>query len=177
MDGIGIYSDVISRERCAEIVAEVERVMEGATLSLNREPLTRLDDAVFANHHCSYISQEIHGAMQEPLNDYKGKWPVLQRIPMASYDCKIQRTPAGGGYHLWHSESSNVEHMARVVVWMLYLNDDFDAGETEFVHQQVRVKPQAGTLVLWPAAYTHAHRGNPPYKGTKWVATGWWLHA
>jgi hypothetical protein len=56
---------------------------------------------------------------------------------------------------------------------MLYLNDVEDGGETEFLYQRMRVKPKQGTLLIWPAGFTHTHRGNPPLSNNKYVITGW----
>ena len=31
----------------------------------------------------------------------------------------------------------------------------------------------AGDVLMFPAAYTHTHRGNPPLGGNKYLATSW----
>ena len=54
-----------------------------------------------------------------------------------------------------------------------YLNDDFEAGETEFLHQHLRVTPKEGSVLIFPAGFTHIHRGNPPIGGTKYLLTTW----
>ena len=56
---------------------------------------------------------------------------------------------------------------------LIYLNDIEDGGETEFLYQGVRVPPVKGRLIVWPAGFTHVHRGNPPLKETKYAITGW----
>ena len=61
----------------------------------------------------------------------------------------------------------------RVLSWILYLNDVEEGGETEFLYQSMRFKPKAGTFILFPAHFTHTHRGNPPLSGVKYIATGW----
>ena len=48
-----------------------------------------------------------------------------------------------------------------------------DGGETEFIYQQKRFKAEKGTVLIWPAGYTHMHRGNPPLSN-KYIATGWY---
>ena len=51
--------------------------------------------------------------------------------------------------------------------------DRDEGGETEFLYQSMRVKPKQGTLLIWPAAFTHTHRGNPPLSNEKYIVTGW----
>jgi hypothetical protein len=92
---------------------------------------------------------------------------------------KLQRTVEGGGYHIWHSEQGNGEQANRCLVYLLYLNSlpEKSNGETEFLYQKRRVNPVENTMVIWPAGFTHPHRGNPVYGDTaKYVVTGWFYY-
>ena len=52
-----------------------------------------------------------------------------------------------------------------------------DGGETEFLYQRTRVKPEENLMLLWPASYTHAHRGNPVLADKyKYIITGWFYY-
>ena len=92
----------------------------------------------------------------------------------------LQRYTGGqGGYPYWHCElypkDASAETLHRHVLWTIYLNDGFAAGETEFLYQQRRIVPKAGSLLIAPAAFTHTHRGNRPVGGDKYIATSWIL--
>ena len=76
-------------------------------------------------------------------------------------------------YSTWHSENSSFDSAERAFVYMLYLNDDFEGGETEFKYQMHKEKPKTGKLVIWPPGYTHTHRGAMLTSGVKYIATGW----
>ncbi len=84
-----------------------------------------------------------------------------------------------GGYPYWHCElyprDPAGETLHRHLLWTLYLNDDFGAGETEFLFQQRKVRPRTGSLLIAPTAFTHTHRGNRPEGGDKFIATSWIL--
>jgi hypothetical protein len=84
-----------------------------------------------------------------------------------------------GGYPYWHCElyprDPGCETLHRHLLWTLYLNDGFDAGETEFLAQQRRIVPRTGSLLIAPTAFTHTHRGNRPRGSDKFIATGWIL--
>ncbi len=84
-----------------------------------------------------------------------------------------------GGYPYWHCElyprDPGCETLHRHLLWTLYLNDDFDQGETEFLFQQRKVAPRTGSLLIAPTAFTHTHRGNRPQRGDKVIATSWIL--
>jgi hypothetical protein len=89
------------------------------------------------------------------------------------------RADQGGGYPYWHCElfpkDPNCEPLHRHLLWTLYLNDGFEGGETEFLYQQRKIRPKAGSLLIAPTAFTHTHRGNRPLGGDKYIATSWVL--
>ena len=92
----------------------------------------------------------------------------------------LQRyTADSGGYPYWHCElypnDPASETLHRALLWTMYLNDTFEAGETEFHYQQRRVRPRTGTLLIAPSGFTHTHRGNRPRGGDKYIATSWIL--
>lgn len=84
-----------------------------------------------------------------------------------------------GGYPYWHCElyprDANGETLHRHLLWTAYLNEEFEEGETEFLFQARKVKPETGSLLLAPTAFTHTHRGNRPKNGDKFIATSWIL--
>ena len=88
-------------------------------------------------------------------------------------------TGGEGGYPYWHCElfprDGSAETLHRHLLWTIYLNDGFDAGETEFLFQQRKIAPRTGDLLIAPTAFTHTHRGNKPQNGDKFIATSWIL--
>lgn len=112
--------------------------------------------------------------MNGAVHPYYNKYSQLREMGgLRYYETKIQKTEPGQGYHVWHCEADNREAQHRVLAWTVYLNDNFEAGETEFLYQQYRYKPKMGDVIIFPAAFTHTHRGNPPIGGTKYIITGW----
>ena len=90
----------------------------------------------------------------------------------------LQRYEAGkGGYFHWHSEiypqDQACEPLHRVLLFMFYLNDVSEGGETEFYYQQRKIAPKQGRMVIAPAGFTHTHRGNIPVSNDKYIATSW----
>lgn len=88
-----------------------------------------------------------------------------------------------GGYHHWHSEhfphpnDNSQKSLHRVLLWLIYLNDVEEGGETEFFYQQAKVKPTQGSLILAPCTFTHTHRGSIPISGDKYVLASWVMYA
>lgn len=108
----------------------------------------------------------------------KNRAEALVKYLYRSGTINIQKYPkAKGGYPHWHSEQfpqqGHNEALHRVVLYMFYLNDVEEGGETEFYYQNKRVKPKKGTMVIAPAGFTHSHRGNMPKSHDKYIATSW----
>jgi hypothetical protein len=106
-----------------------------------------------------------------PFCDYYNPWDVS--IPV-----NIQHYKPGEGFHAWHSEriSGNPDLANRHMVFMTYLNDVTDGGETEFFHQEMKIQPRKGLTVIWPADWTHTHRGVTSPTQEKYIVTGWYVY-
>lgn len=95
-------------------------------------------------------------------------------------EVNAQRYTAGeGGYPYWHSEVypqlPHNDALHRVLLFMFYLNDVEEGGETDFYYQNTSVSPKAGRMVIAPAYFTHTHRGQMPKSNDKYILTSWLL--
>ena len=112
----------------------------------------------------------------EPLKDGVSLYNSNPELSMNS-PLMHRYKPPEQGYHGWHCDwaISNQRTVMRMMVGMVYLNDVKEGGETEFLHQKVKIQPTQGTLVIWPTYFTHIHRGNKPISNTKYVVNQWFI--
>jgi len=191
-DFIATYSDVYPEGYCEHLISEFERLVQGGAGSNRRKTDNALrhqkDDVQLSLdikvHQTNKFDEKnvvdiFFDGLQQCFEDYTATYSVLKDGKIHASAMKLQRTSPGGGYHIWHSEQGNNVDASRVIVYMLYLNTLAleEAGETEFLYQQTRLRPQQNTMVVWPAAFTHAHRGNVVHgKNSKYVVTGWFYY-
>ena len=113
--------------------------------------------------------------LQEHFQDYLNTWPFLRSLnKFSSGSFHIQKYKKNGHYNSWHTERDSIMNSERVLVFMTYLNDLKKGGETEFLHYGLKINPKVGRTIIWPAEWTHAHKGLP-VKEEKYIITGW-LH-
>jgi len=185
---IEVYKNAFSKEYCNAVIKYFEDMQSAGCVQSRQEHesgVSKLDKDNYVHfatddkYIClkdskAFISHFNEVFWRDCYNKYAEKYEILKECaPHSVYSFKIQKTEVGGGYHVWHSEAMNRASSCRLGVWMLYLNDIDEGGETEFLYQHKRFKPEAGSCLIWPAAYTHAHRGNPPLSGSKYIVTGW----
>ena len=104
-----------------------------------------------------------------PSCNCQNPWTILEPI-------NIQQYEPGGGYHAWHTERVTTQvpcNITRHLVFMTYLNDVTDGGETEFYHQKLKIKPEKGLTLVWPTDWTFQHRGVVSPTQEKYIITGW----
>ena len=111
-----------------------------------------------------YVNKYFYSAHYE-------KWNVLEEINIQHYLPKE-------GYFKWHTERGLAvsPNNNRHLVFMTYLNDVEDGGETEFFYQNIKIKPKKGKTLIWPADWTHTHRGITSLTQEKYIITGWFSY-
>lgn len=87
----------------------------------------------------------------------------------------IQRYIKGHGKYVYHDDSSiePESNKYRILTYIWYLNDVELGGETEFYGGEIKINPQVGKLLLFPATWTFPHKGCVPFSDNKYIITGW----
>lgn len=123
------------------------------------------------------LSQKYYIHLNDVLYNYSQQYRFVNQ--MARMDIiqapNIQYYPKGGGFHHWHCERSNAQMpgVTRNLVYMTYLNDIEEGGETEFYFQKLKVKPEKGLTLIWGVDWTFTHHGLPAPNEEKYIITGW----
>ncbi len=182
-NGIEEYRNVFPIEYCKQLIETFEQ-RASMQLTEHQTGFKNQDERIFmdmSNHNnmfhvdadlCKFFYQTVVKTYEEKYGKkYDSLRAVVQHSPKGM---SIQKTRPHQGYHAWHCECADLCTSSRVMAYTLYLNSVEEGGETEFLYQGVKIKPEPGKLVFFPAYYTHPHRGNPIYKGVKYIVSGWY---
>lgn len=179
------YEKIFTRDECRNLIEKIDFLDENAMLFPQPKNNRAFQDQdainIFVDDgvtlpEASIISKQIFPKIQPCVDNYLERFPVLGIRKFMIHDCKIKKIKCGAGFHTWHYENGDVSNSRRTFVVQIYLNDDFDGGETEFLYQNKREKASAGDVLVFPCQFTHVHRGNPPINGDKYLVTSWaWI--
>ena len=187
---IECYSQALSSNQCNTIIREFhndkhkEKGSLGGRVDISMKQSIDIrcrfaqgdaiqDDWTYRTQFKQY-NQLIYPALIGALQLYTGKYEFMMELSSwRIYNgYNIQYYGDGGGYKVLHCEHENdANAMYRILAWMIYLNDA-QCGTT-FPMQDITLKPSTGDLWIWPAFWTHAHKGVTPNIGDKYIATGW----
>jgi hypothetical protein len=181
---IGIYTDAIEPDLCDKLIYEFERhsdlglTVSGVTGGGESRMLKRSEDFnILAYPSLHQISKEVISQIMDVYDLYQDRYDGVKTYtaPHTITALQIQKynQELKSAYYAFHNEI-HPDYCNRVTTFIVYLNDISEGGETEFLEQKLRVKPEKGKVVIWPAYYTHVHRGNPVLSDeNKYIITGW----
>jgi len=195
---IGIFKELFPLGFCEELIDQIDQldkknytrsrhnpysnerslnhIMQDKSIDLNH---SNVNSTMLMKNEQVNLLDIFYKGLKFGLETYLQKYSILQNNNLSSFVIKAQITGKSEGYHVWHYEQGFEPGLCyRQLVWMFYLNNlyDQDGGETEFLYQSLRFKPTKNTLLIWPADFTHTHRGNTVLGDQKkYVLTGWFL--
>tara|TARA_B100000700_G_scaffold41064_1_gene41862 strand:+ start:2764 stop:3360 length:597 start_codon:yes stop_codon:yes gene_type:complete len=122
-----------------------------------------------------FLFKDYLNSLNKCYQDYRETYPFLKKF-ITKVDLgyfNIQKYLPGGHFAELHSERTSLQNLHRLFAWMTYLNDVDDGGTTDFDYFDIKVKPEKGKTLIWPAEWTHAHTGSILKSGKKYIITGW----
>jgi len=137
--------------------------------------LKKTTDLIVSNKpHWKDVDNNLFRSLAMAVQEFQQHYPYfsdMRRFKDMGYN--LQRYEQGEYYH-WHVDADNPLLAPRQLVALWYLNDmKQGGGETEFIHQGIKIMPEKGKLVLFPPFWTHEHRATTVKSGVKYIATTW----
>ena len=180
-DFISVYDNSFTSDECEEYINLIDHyILNGVITKEDRSYHNTDHFSLNFNNDVSYnilsgdnLSMEFLPKIKDFVDEYLKKFSVLGQEKLLIYDTKAKKIPIGGGFHNWHYENTGLQVSARKLVIQLYLNTIEEGGETEFLYINKRIKAEQGRLIIFPAAFTHTHRGNPPIGQDKYIVSTW----
>mgnify|MGYP001814831761 FL=1 len=134
------------------------------------------DLVVSGKTHWQDVDRALFKSLGIAIREFRNQYPYFNG-PFKDMGYGLQRTNPGEFYH-WHIDGGSHDFSYRQLVAIWYLNDvEGPGGETEFLYQSVKIKPEQGKLLLFPPFWTHEHRGVQLQSGVKYIATTWIVFA
>ena len=148
----------------------------GQTASEDTSIKKTTDLVVSGKDHWKDVDNNLFRSMGIAIKEFREAYPYFKG-PFKDMGYAIQRYNPGEFYH-WHIDGGSHDFSQRQLVALWYLNDvPGPGGETEFLFQDIKVKPEKGKLVLFPPFWTHEHRAVTLDEGVKYIATTWIVFA
>jgi hypothetical protein len=182
--------NAISDDICDHLIEHHTKMLNrGLAYDVDRrysdiEEIKKSIDCLYEDHGDPKILKELNTIINKHFNIYgehlnseefylTDTWHVW---PRSNYNVfQIQKYNKGvGHYQAWHIDKDyGWPFHNREYVYMFYLNDVDEGGETQFLHCDVSLKPTKGTLVYFPTNFPFVHRGKMPISNDKYIITGW----
>lgn len=128
--------------------------------------------SVHAENNNDSALQNIHNQFYTMLLattiPYAEKFKIHEDLWHEGYN--MLRYESGEQYKAHYDTSTQ---LGRAISAVCYLNDDYDGGELEFVNFGITIKPEKGTLLLFPSNYAYRHIAHPVKSGTKYALVTW----
>ena len=184
-DFIGVYDKVAPPDMCKKIIDFFEenkdlqhrgrysidgQIIRDPDVKDSTDLSLRFDDKTIPS---TIIGNILNAKTEIYLETYRSTRVVDTFSVEMGYN--LQRYKPKQGYHLLHCENHG-RGIERVMAWTLYLNTVTDEGGTYFPEYDRTVDAVEGRLCIFPAFWTHTHKGVVSNTQTKYIATGWYIY-
>lgn len=122
------------------------------------------------------LTSNISNYFSNMTHKYNSQMIPLNNINDSGF--QIQKYTANHGRYNYHHDVFFIKNnesftQMRLLTFIWYLNTVDEGGETEFFNGRLKIKPEKGKLLIFPATWTYVHRGCMPISNDKYILTGW----
>jgi hypothetical protein len=181
--GIHLYRNAIKKDECEKIINTLEEQIalnipgiewRGAQVNAKEDhgyvrncvdlkyKRSNLGKHMPFNQGLFDIHESVDNSLDKCLNHYENLWNLKMYYKEAFNFIKY----LPGKYFKVHGDHG--PYYACTISAVVYLNDNYEGGELEFTRQELKFKPQAGDIVMFPSNYVYEHASLEVFSGTKY---------
>jgi prolyl 4-hydroxylase len=163
-DHVYRVDDLLSAEECAHFIQLSENIgYEEA--AINTGSAQEIVKEIRDNDRVIYDSEELAETIWSRIKDYLPAVPYWQIFGL-NERFRFYRYQEAQIFR-WHRDGEYARNPTDVskVTLIIYLNDNFEGGNTDF--RFFKVSPKAGSALVFP--HKHLHQGSPTTQGTKYA--------
>ena len=174
---ITLYENRFSNEECNSLINKFEdnsSLHELKSITSHDGWHMQFTQIKLANHEIfEKENKKLRALFLEAISAYKKEHNILTHQWPKKFNLEPVRMkrylPNSNERFDEHVEVTNLKTARRFMVVLLYLNDDFTGGETDFPQFEVMVKPKQGSMALFPAMWNWLHKGNSVKNKPKYI--------
>lgn len=140
-----------------EVISEVRNCLDFKISTVNLGPRNGINSPLYDIH------EETFQAVKLATEDYGSYWGVGIRFFESFNYVKYDGPGTRFKIHADHGPSYIATTSA-----VVYLNDDYEGGDIYFPRFNLKIKPQAGDIVVFPSTYVYEHSSEDIISGTKY---------
>lgn len=125
---------------------------------INEERLDSVQERVGSIY--SRTVEQVKLSVSDYSRDYGVQMNFMEAVNFVKY--------SEGEHFSYHSD--HAFHYVCTVSTVAYFNDDYDGGELHFNKLDLKIKPNAGDIIVFPSNFIYSHASLPVTKGTKYAA-------
>ena len=185
---IMLMENAIEKDICETIVAECKKYYsklfsQGRTIGGYNDLMKSAFDFEYGRTICERLNvpydvfarceDAVIDSLYSAVGEYIQEYPMLwDWVGINDTGFRLQHYVKNFGYYRMHQDGgawAESPVSRRVLGVVIYLNDVENGGETSFPEHDVKVPARAGSIVVFPASWTHPHCGRVSISGDKWI--------
>ena len=131
---------------------------------------TDINKIATSNDSVKFIYNSLWDALNEAGKHYT-KSLNLKVVPPSPLS--ISKYIVGGSMGP-HVDDYGLDDVVPIMSGVIYLNDDMEGGELFFPKQNIKIKPKAGSIVIFPSVEPFYHESLPVISGVKYMSPVFW---
>lgn len=123
---------------------------------------------IYGNQLAKDIHNQMYFLLVAALGPYSKKYGINTQLFHENYS--ILKYSCSQMYHPHYDGDPSSGRMVSAIV---YLNNEYEGGEIEFINFGIKIKPEPGMLIIFPSNYAYSHIAHPVTSGTKYAIVTW----
>ena len=178
---VQVFDAALTADFCAQMVQSFNQMTQ-FHIPNGRGHKRGLEGSAWTELNISPLADAgFKGFFIKQIDDYLAQYNERLKLPLPVpnrpriEDIRIKRYRVGGEERFEPHFDSMDDKANRFLVFLWYLNDVAEGGETEFVNFGIKVAPRTGRLLMFPPYWMFQHAGLPPLSDDKYIVSTYLL--